>query len=910
MVNDLDKKLVLIDGYGFLFRAFFAIKNEMRRSDGTPTNGVYGFTRMLINLLVDLNATHIGVVFDSGKKTFRHAIYDKYKANRPPVPETLIPQFPLIREVAKSLNLCVLEKEGYEADDIIATLARQGEREGYEVLVVSSDKDLTQLVSDKIFIFDALKQIKLGITEVNEKWNVKRPEQVLDILSLMGDASDNVPGVPSIGAKTATDLINEFDNIDNLINNLDKVKSEKRRNALIENLDKLKLSKLLITLDENVPLEETLDTLQVKPINPLYLRDFLNEMEFFSIAKQIEKSFHLNEFFSEETTTCNSKFEYKKITAAAALNEIIKEFTKEIFIDFITEYNDNYDEIKVIVLTESCKKNIYYIPLIKNDIYDLFIKNDENTINIEKVLEILKPIFENDSIVKIGFNIKKLIRILKAYEIQMHNYEDIGVLSYVLDNGKFSHDLSSIIEQYLSHNVELKIKNIHENNNFLQDYEKNKSLSKITSDIFTFSCFKIEMILTLYKILNDRIQDSTLLNFYNMLEKPLIEVLADIEFEGIKIDIKELNNLSQYFQNKLTAIEKDIYAITKENFNINSPKQLGEILFEKLELPYGKKNKFHNYSTDIDILEALSEKGYEIADKILEYRHFSKLKTTYSDTLPQLIDKNHRIHTSFSNTYVITGRLSSNNPNLQNIPIKSEEGVQIRKAFIAKAGYKLIGADYSQIELRVLAEYANVKHLIELFQNGTDIHNETAKKIFPDQEITRELRGYAKAINFSIIYGTSAFGLSKRLNTNKKEAQKYMDNYFNLYPEVKEYMQKTIEFVKENHYVETLFKRKCFINMDVKAMQKSMLERLAINAPIQGTAADIIKKAMIKLYEKLQPFDAKIILQIHDELIIEVVENQAPQVAQIVKETMEQIVSFRIPLPVDVNMGDNWGEIH
>ena len=907
----MDKKLVLIDGYGFLFRAFFAIKANMTRSDGTPTNGVYGFTRMLINLLVEVNATHIAVVFDSGKKTFRNDIYDKYKANRPPVPQELIPQFPLIRDVAKALNLCVLEKEGFEADDIIATIALKAVKEGYEVLIVSSDKDLAQVVDENIFIYDAMKQVKVGVEEVKEKWGVENPKQLLDVLSLMGDSADNVPGVPSIGPKTASELINQFGSIENLIENLDKIKQEKRRNAIKDNLDDLLLSKRLITLFTDVSIINSMDELQIKPLNPIKLRDFLNDMEFFSIAKQIEKSFHLDELDNEinEETTSN-KFEYKKITDIESLQLILNDLNENLYIDFITENNADYTDIKAISFIDEKRRFIFYIPLIENNVYDFFIVNDDKTLNIEKVLNELKPYLESK--VVISYNIKKIIRIAKEYNIDIDKYEDCGVISYLLDNGKFSQELSFLIKNYLYDNVEIKIKNIEENNNLIIDYEKGKLLSKITKDIFSFACFKIEMIYFLHNILFDRIQGDNLLEFYNNLEKPLIKVLADMEFEGIKINIKELANLSIYFQGEIDRLEKDIYELSGEHFNIASPKQLGEILFEKMQLPYPKSSakKTGNYSTDIDILENLSEKGYEIADKILEWRHFSKLKSTYSDILPKLIDKNHRLHTTYLNTYVISGRLSSINPNLQNIPIKTEEGVKIRKAFVAKDGYKFVGGDYSQVELRVLAEFANVKGLIKLFNDGIDIHMETAKQIFPDQEITRELRGYAKAINFSIIYGTTAFGLSKRLNTTKNSAQKYMDNYFKIYPEVKIYMNKEIEFAKENGYVETLFGRKAYIDNDIKGIQKAYVDRLCINAPIQGTAADIIKKAMIVLYDKLKGYDAKILLQIHDELIVEVKEEQAEEVAKIMQNTMENIVKFKIPLLAECKIGNNWDEIH
>jgi DNA polymerase-1 len=506
------------------------------------------------------------------------------------------------------------------------------------------------------------------------------------------------------------------------------------------------------------------------------------------------------------------------------------------------------------------------------------------------------------------------MRILKAYNIDIENYDDIGVMSYLLDNGKISHSFSSIIKYHLFNNTEIEINDIEKNNSYIDQYEKDKNLSAISiPDVFNFSCTKIEIMIVIFNIINTRLQKNTeLKKLYDEVEKPLIKILMNMEFEGITIDINELKNLSDYFYTELKNLEREIYIAAKLEFNINSPKQLSEVLFEKLNLPTIKKpTKSGNYSTDVDILEDLYSKGYEIAGKVLEYRHYMKLKNTYTDVLPRLIDKNNRIHTNYSNIYVITGRLSSSNPNLQNIPIRTKDGEKIRRTFISKKGYSLIGADYSQIELRILAQYANVKKLIENFENNLDIHTETAKFVFRTNKVTSEMRRSAKAINFSIIYGTTSFGLAKRLDMTNRDAKTYMENYFAMYPEVMEYMEKTKNFVKQNGYVKTMFNRICYINLnDIKEPQKSFLERLAINAPIQGTGADIIKMAMIAVNERIKNYNAKIIMQIHDELLIEVKDECLEEVKAIVKDAMENIVKFKIPLPVEIACGSNWGDAH
>ncbi len=903
----MEKKLVLIDAYSFLFRAFFAIK-DLRKKDGTPINGVYGFTRMIINLLVDLNASHIAVVFDSGQKTFRSTIYPEYKINRPPVPEDLIPQFAMVREVVSALHLPILEKIGYEADDVIATLARQAKEQDFQVLIVSPDKDLLQLVDDNVFVFDPMKNKEIHSEDVLEKWQVE-PKKILDFLALTGDTADNVPGVPNIGPKTAASLLANYESIEDLINHIDLIQPNRIRETLKNNLDKLLLSKKLVELATNIDLIKDLDDLKIRKINPVELRDFLYKMELYSIAHQVEIAFNITH---EQSSYETHRFKYKKITDQKILETCIESLSKnnQIYIDLVTNLDESNNNPVYLAIIDSNKKYINLILLNSNHNDNLLYIPNSNYLSIDVVLQKLKPIFENPKIKKVSCDTKKLISILKTLDIKLDNYDDIIAASYVLNAGKFEQKLSKLIEVYLYDNFELHIENIDIFNKLLQIYEKNKELSKITNDISQFANFRIEMIFYLYKYIFELLDASEQKNIYYDIEKPLIEVLADMEYRGITIDVGVLNILSRFFQENISTIGKKIFDIAGQEFNIASPKQLGEVLFNKLQLP-GKKttSKTGNLSTNIDILESLSEKGFTIADQILEWRHLSKLKSTYSDILPKLIDKNNRVHTTYSNTAVITGRLSSSNPNLQNIPIKTEEGAKIRNAFIAKPGYKLIGADYSQIELRVLAEYAQVTKLIESFHKNEDIHLKTARTIFDTDDITSDMRRMAKIINFSIIYGSTSFGLAKRLGISNKAAQNYIDNYFNTYPEIKDYINSTLAFARDNGFVKTLFGRICHIVTDTK-LEKTFAERLIINAPIQGSAADIIKIVMVELYNKLQKFDAKILLQVHDELIIEVIENQADEVLNLVKKIMENTVKLQIKLIANVKLGNNWGEIH
>ena len=896
------KKLVLIDGYSILFRAFYAVRN-LTKSDGTPTGALYGFARMLIKLITEIEYTHIAVVFDAGGKTFRNNIYPEYKANRPPCPPELLPQFPLVRELVNVLNIRKLEKIGYEADDLIATYTKKARQEDFDVMIVSSDKDLMQLVDDKVKMYDGMKDEIINIDKVKEKWGVE-PIKVFDVLSLMGDNSDNVPGVAGIGPKTASELINEYGNIDNLIANIPNMKESKRKTNLLNGIDNIELSKKLIKLDDNVPVDYSITDLVFKQYNYQELFDFLNKYEFYSMVKGLRIAFNAIEKDLKEIKIIqkeNNKIE--EINEYTNLQNIINKIDDNniLYFYFLTDKIEYNSDVLNIIFSFN---NIVYSIKVDNKKTDLF-NTSSNTMNLENILSLFKNIFENNKILKISFDLKKVIKILHKYNIKINNFEDIGVINYIVNNGLCASNLSDMIE------YNLKNESLYYNDNeindkiaFIKNIEKDhKNIDNKEEKIKNTSPLIINSIKILYTQLKNILNKENLVSIYEDIEKPMTNILAKMEIEGIKIDIKKLQQLSNDFQEKIDILTKEIFNLAGEEFNIGSPKQLSHILFEKLNLsPLKKSSKSGNYSTGIDVLEELAEDGCEICKKILDWRHYTKLKNTYTDVLPTLIDKNNRIHTTYSNTNVITGRLSSNNPNLQNIPIKTEYGSKIREAFIAKDGYKLISADYKQAELRIIANYQNVKNLQDFFLEGKDIHKTTASKIFniPENEISNETRAVAKAINFSIIYGTTAYGLAKRAKIDNKEAKQYLENYFNTYPEIKDYIDNIKKFVKENNYVKTAFGRK--INIDIagaKPIFRSNLERLSINAPIQGTASDIIKKAMIIIDKKLQNYKSKLILQIHDELVLECPNDEIDEVVNMVKDTMENVVDWKIKMDID-----------
>lgn len=911
------KKLILIDGYSFLFRAFYAIRN-LTRSDGTPVGALYGFSRMLMKIITEMEYTHIAVVFDTGKKTFRNDIYNEYKANRPPCPPELCPQFPLVRDLVKVLNIQSLEKVGFEADDIIATYSKKAEKDGFEVMIVSSDKDLMQLVNNSVKMFDGMKNEIIDSEKVKEKWGVE-PLRVLDVLSLMGDSSDNVPGVPGIGPKTAAELITKYGDLDGLLKNLDDIKQNKRRETLQDNVKNIELSKKLITLDEDVQMEFSVDDLVFKQYDYRKLLDFLTEQEFYSMVKGLKQAFStiepsLLEVVSDSNSV-DDDFKEKenthiKIESLSGLDEIISKISYggRFYFD-IFAYNSNIMSIAF----SGDSEEIYFIKIssVESDLFSA----ENGGFSFSDVIKHFKNILENNSVLKIGYDIKRQIKILYNYGVSINSFEDIDVINYVANNNLYSGNLSTIIERNLNNSFSQHEYNIsfEDSVELLSSIEKAHKIDNLDENLFDISCFMVEAIKPLYVKLKEVLIKEKLTSIYETIERPMTAILADMEITGVKIDIKKLKELSVEFERQAEILATDIYKIAGQEFNIGSPKQLSEILFDKMKLsPIKKSSKSGNMSTSVDVLEELASQGCEICEKILSWRHFTKLKNTYTDVLPTLADKENRIHTTYSNTYVVTGRLSSSNPNLQNIPIKTDSGSKIRATFVAKYGCKLVVADYKQAELRVIANLENVKNLKDFFLSGKDIHTTTASKVMkiPENEVTPAMRSIAKAINFSIIYGTSAFGLAKRINTNNEEAKGYLNNYFNTYPEIKSYIENIVDFVKKNNYVKTMFGRK--INIDIehaKPMFRGNLERLAINAPIQGTSADILKKAMIILSDKLKGFKSKMIMQIHDELVLECPIDEVDEVSKLLKESMENVVDWEVKMEVDVGVGDSLGKV-
>ena len=829
--------LVIVDGYGFVFRAYFAIQ-KLSRKDGKEVGAVYGFTNMLIKLLSETDCTHIVVVFDSGGKNFRHNIYPEYKAHRPPAPEDLIEQFPIIRHTVNAFNIKSIELGGYEADDIIATLATKYSQDDSKVTIVSSDKDLMQLVGDHVYMYDAMKSKLITEKEVIEKFGVP-PIQVRDMLSIMGDSSDNVPGVKGIGPKGALDLVTEYGSIENIINSVDDIAKKSIQEKLKTNIENLKISYELIGLEKNVPLTIELDDLKKNEIDYMKLIDFLEQNQFRSIISRVDKVFkngHHNNIS-------------KAITQEHFINNGLKECSKTEFIGYLPSSK----EIFVIDMDHSF--------LVSN-------KRHFCDFSIENLIDAMK----NQTHIRfITFNHKALSKKLGFF---IDNYDDLQLMAYILDSSVDSSNISNLLMHYL-------------------EIDRTESKQHLLHNIFELE----------KKLYNGLIENKQLY-LYNEIEKNVQKILYNTEITGIMLDTKLLYNLSEEFKSRLSDIEKEVFALSNEEFNIGSPKQLSHILFEKLDMPKPKMLKSGYYSTDAEVLENLSINGFTIADKILEYRHISKLNSTYTYSLAALADKDSRVHTTYMQNSTITGRLSSINPNLQNIPIRTEEGQKIRKAFIAKPGYKLVSCDYSQIELRVLAHMANITPLIDAFKNNLDIHTITASHVFkiPIEEVTSDIRRKAKAVNFGIIYGISSFGLAKQIGCSRSEAKEIIDTYLQTYSGIKQYMDDIVQFAKAHEYVMTIMNRRCYIkNINASnQMLKGLGQRLAINAPIQGSAADIMKKAMIDVQKAIEKYDAKIVLQIHDELVFEVREDIAEKIANIVKTTMEQSSILNLPLVGDV----------
>ena len=913
----------LVDGSGYIFRAYYALPPLSRKSDGLPTGAVSGFCSMLFKLLEDARSddsdhkpTHFAVIFDSAKKNFRNEIYSDYKANRTEAPEDLAPQFEYIRKAVKAFNLPSIELINYEADDLIATYAKQIVEAGGKVTVISSDKDLMQLVSKDIRLYDPMKNKVLGEKEVFEKFGVK-PNQVIDVQSLAGDSSDNIPGVPGIGIKTAAELINKYKNLDTLLKKVDEIPQNKRRETLQQNKDKAILSRQLVTLKDDVPVKEKPESFLMRDVEKDKLYEFLREMEFNRLLSQAISFYGENgskKLVSQDkaTKTQDKKFNlkaYECITDEKKLDNWVKklEEQKVIAVDTETDSLNPFEANLVGVSFSYASNKACYIPLA----------HKEKSLSKKLVLDKIKPLLEDPSIKKVGQNIKFDFIVLMQNGILLDPIEDTMLLSYTLDAGLNRHNMDILSELHLGHKT-ISYKD-------LVGSGKNKlNFSDIKLDKATeYAAEDADVTLRLYEVLKERLDQEKLNKIYEYFEKPLVKLLAKLESNGIKVDANYLKKLSQQFEKKLITIEKEIYKLAGKEFNIGSPKQLGEIIYNELKIAKLKKTKKGSLATSANILEDLAYSGHKFPNLVLEWRQLSKLKNTYSDALQEHIsNKTKRVHTSFLLAATNTGRLASSDPNLQNIPIKSEDGREIRKAFVAEKSNVLISADYNQIEMRILADMADVKELKKAFKNNEDIHSMTASQVFnvPINKVNDDLRRKAKAINFGIIYGITQYGLAKQISVSNQEALDFINAYFKKFPEIKDYMNSTIKFCRSNGYVNNIFGRRIHLRgiNDKNFSVRSFQERAAINAPIQGSAADIIRLAMIKLDQLIEndkEFKTKMLLQIHDELIFECLNADKDYIMQKIKDVMISVSSsdyhmFSIPLNVSINAGLNWGEAH
>jgi len=919
------KHLFLIDGSGYIFRAYYALPPLTRKSDGLPVGAVSGFCNMLYSFLEKARAgnsmdtpSHLAVIFDSARKNFRNDIYKEYKGNRSDAPEDLIPQFDYIRKAVKAFNLPSIELQNYEADDLIATYKIQAKKEKIKLTIVSSDKDLMQLVDQDTFMLDTMKDKHIGINEVKEKFGVP-PEKVIDVQSLAGDSVDNVPGVPGIGIKTAAELINQFGSLDELLKKAETIKQPKRRQALLDNKSNALISRELVTLKNDVPVKETINDFILKPFDKEKIFSFLDEMEFTKIKKRIEQTYGMSETnFKPSSTVVKKSLKneagFNIIYDKKEIETILAKADDQGFFAVDTETNSlDSQKAELVGVSLAVNENqAYYVPVGHKNKDDKEIKKQ---IKIEDLIKILKPYLEDETIKKVGQNIKYDLKIFKKYGIHLKSFEDTMLLSYALDSGLNRHNLDILAKIHLDHE-NIKYKDVAGTGKSEVTFDQVKII-----DSYRYACEDADVTLKLYNIFKERLVKEKCFHVYENLEIPLVDVLARMECQGIKIDKKILSQLSETFSKNLKVLEKKIYKIAGEEFNIGSTKQLGDILYEKLKISGTKKTKKGNFATNVNVLEDLAGKGHEFPKLVLDWRQKSKLKNTYTDTLPEHIDpKTKRVHTSFLLAATTTGRLASSDPNLQNIPIKSKEGKEIRSAFVAESGHSIISADYSQIEMRVLAHVGDVKELKKAFRNNEDIHSITASQIFDCdiKKINEDMRRKAKAINFGIIYGISSYGLAKQISVSNPEAEQFLFSYFKKFPEIKDYMQETLKFCRKHGYVKTMFERKChFPNInDKNHTLKSFQERAAINAPIQGAAADIIRYAMINIDKKIleKKIKSKLLVQIHDELLFESKDNDVKKEITLIKNEMENAVdkdfNFSVPLIVDANSAKNWNDAH
>ncbi len=904
-----NNSISLIDGSGFIFRAYYALPS-LTNKNGVPIGAVMGFCNMLYKILEEKKYSKVVVIFDTARKTFRNSIYKPYKANRGDPPEDLIPQFELIRKAVDAFNISRLELAGYEADDLIASYSKFFTKKGWDVSIISSDKDLMQLVNDKVHMVDPIKNKLIEKKEVIEKFGVT-PEKVIDVQSLAGDSIDNIPGAPGIGLKTGALLINEYGSLENLLLNYSKIKQNKRREAIENNLDAIKISKQLVTLKNDIKLNIDINKISGCETNVSKLIPFLDEHGLNNLKTRLLNKADNNLDF--EKNYINKKSKYDTIYDKDSLETFIEKILESHVISIDTETTSiKALEAKLIGISISYKiGEAFYIPIQHES-------SEKNQLSLSFIIKKLNPLLSDPSILKVGQNIKYDLQVLENNGFgKVYPLEDTMLMSYTLSAGLHNHNLDYLSEKYLNYK-KISYKEI------VGTGKKEICFSKVEINKASFyACEDADITLKIWHIIKDLLIKEKLVSVYEYIEKPLIEVIANMEKNGIKVHKKNLELLSNSFSKQLNKLQSEIFSLAKDDFNINSTKQLGEIIFNKLQIPGGKKNKSGGFSTNSEVLESLAGQGYKIASLVLDWRELSKLKNTYTESLTNNIYiKTNRVHTTFQMTGAQTGRLSSTDPNLQNIPIKSKNGKEIRKAFVADNGYKLVCFDYSQIELRLLAEIANIEKLKQAFLKGTDIHKLTASQIFNIEvsEITNDQRRNAKAINFGIIYGLSAFGLSKQLNISRTDAKNYIEAYFLQYPGIQLYMEKMKTYVSENGYVKTLFGRKININgyKDKNPMVRNYAHRQAINAPIQGAAADIIKRAMIKYYKicnEKEFENTKLLLQVHDELIFEIKHDSNFQIVinriiDLMSNAHLPIVAFNTPIEVSVGHGNNWDEAH
>lgn len=906
-------KVCLIDGSGYIFRAFYALPN-MTSPSGVPVNAVYGFVTMFMRLLKNIPCDYCLVLLDAHRQNFRNEIYEQYKTNRADPPELLVPQFELIRQAVKVMGLPYIEQEGYEADDLIATYTKNALEKGHEVVIVSADKDLMQLIRGGVAFYDGMKEKFFTDEDVKEKFGVY-PNRVIDVQALAGDKIDNIPGVPGIGLKTAAELINEFGSLQGVFDNVENISKPRRRELLKEHEEDARISLQLVTLKDDVALEHDIEEFKCHAPDVKELMSFVDSLGFKAIRPKLES-------WALERQTCQSEVSeennspatkaapadiptfYEKIISLPQLEKLKQKIKQSTVVGFTFLHNNH--ELCGISISPKPYEG-YYLSFGNCTVGDdLFAFDGNNNLNKGTIVKFLSEIAEDKNILKVAADIKTNWHRLNDFcgrFINLDPFDDVSVMSYDLDSSEHGHSLPAMCQQFFEVQI-VEPKAVNKNTPI--DFEK----SDFGEYVFAVSDYTMR----LCKLLKERIFKERKNFVYEGLDRPLIPVLLKMEDAGIVVNDKALSALDGIFSEQMAAIEKEIFALAGEEFNLNAPAQVGRILYDKLGLK-GKKNASGSYNTSAEVLELLAEDN-EIVAKILEWRTYSKLKTTYTSSLLEARDKNSRVHTTFSQTVVNTGRLASSNPNLQNIPIRTEIGRQIRGCFEAKDGYVLVAADYSQMELRLIASYANVKALQEAFAQGVDIHTATAAHVFgmPREKVDKEHRRRAKAINFGIIYGISQYGLAKQIGIEAKEAQKYIASYFQIMPEIKRYMDETIEYAHANGYVETPFGRKCFVSGINGANHRlaSFAERAAINAPIQGGAADIVKMAMIRLDKALQEsgLDAKLLLQVHDELVVEARADIASQVADLMKKIMEAAVDFPVKFVADVGIGKNWNEAH